>query len=139
MKHLIIILAITLTATVCSADSETTISLVSKHFGNDGYKYNEVNPGVIQYWYNSPKYYTFAGAYKNSHSRSTFLAGVGHEWKNWCVEYGYVSGYENTKLAGQFCYRFNLLNQKFKFNFMPAKQIGIAASDVVSLQWVLSI
>lgn len=137
LRNLILVLCVFFSVSNCQkvfAEQELTVSLVSKHFGNSDYNYNEVNPGIISYWYNSPKYYTFIGAYKNSHSRNTFLAGIGHEWQNFCFEYGYVSGYDNAKAAAQFCYRFNVYGYKFKLNAMPAKQFGIASSDVMSLQ-----
>lgn len=131
MKKLILIL---IAVYLPMANAELTVSVASRHFGNSDYNYNETNPGLINYWY-SKNYYTFVGAYKNSHSENSVIAGIGHEWNNLCFEYGYVSGYENTNLAAQFCYRFNIYNQKFKINAIPAKQFGVAESDIISLQW----
>ena len=106
--------------------------IASKHYGSDEVLYNEFNPGIAYY---TDDYY-FVGAYKNSFSKLSVFAGRGYKFDisddiSVCAEAGLVSGYDHGFIAAQLC----VMAYRFKVNIAPGKALGLAESNVVSLQY----
>ena len=114
---------------ISQSNAETGLVVASKHHG--GGEYNEVNPGLIQYWQDTDRYY-FAGAYKNSYSNMSGIIGVG-TGNMFFSEAALLTGYDkDVTFAAQFGVHVGFV----KIGYAPARLLGVGSSDIFTLQLV---
>lgn len=112
------------------------VPMASMHF-QDG-DYNEINPGLIFERDLTDHFSLIGGAYLNSYSNTSIVAGGELQYGAFGVQAGLATGYEELhghKLqpTGTLFSEFKLLKSKFRVSIIPHKEGAVVFSVVFAL------